>query len=108
MFASKLPCADKVGFSKIVFFLKGTASGKSLSVNLWTGGASYKSFNLGTVNGDRLVLSSGSNSYTGSIYAPDWVKITLDISTVVPSGPIAFKFGSGAAYDLYLDDIGYE
>ena len=108
VFTSKLPCADKGGFSKIVFFVKGTASGKSLSVNVWTGAASYKSFNLGTVNADKAVVSSGSNSYAGSIYAPEWVKISLDISSLVPSGPIGFKFGSSGAYDLYLDDIVYE
>ena len=108
VFTSKLPCADKGGFSKIVFFVKGAASGKSLSVNVWTGAASYKSFNLGTVNADKAVVSSGSNSYAGSIYAPEWVKISLDISSLVPSGPIGFKFGSSGAYDLYLDDIVYE
>ena len=107
VFISNSGCAAKGGFSKLVFRLKGF-SGKSLSVNIWGGMQGYRSFNLGTVTGDRTVWSSGSNSYAGSVSLPDWAKITLDLSGVEPGGVFALKFGSAALYDLYMDDIRYE
>lgn len=107
IFTSGSACMPKAGFSKIVFRLKG-ASAKSLSINVRTGASTYRVFNLGAVSVDKTVSSSGSNSYAGTIHAPEWAKISLDLSDVVPGGTIAFKFGSSAAYDLYVDDIRYE
>jgi hypothetical protein len=108
VFASQNSCMPKGGFSKIVFYLKGFVSGKSLSVNVYTDSSSYRCFNLGKVSESKTVLSAGSNSYTGAVSLTGWTKISLDVADMVPAGRIAFKCGSSGNYDLYLDDIEYE
>lgn len=103
---------DFSGKTKITFYIKGTAAGKSISCNVYTGGSAYKPFNLGVVNNaDVNVSAAANNQYTGSITADDWVKVTLDITglTLSTSGNLfAFKVGKGVAWDLYVDDITIE
>ena len=100
------------GKTKISFYIKGTAAGKSLSCNVYTGGTSYKPFNVGDVNNaDVNVSVAANNQYAGSITANDWVKVTLDITgiTLPTSGNLfSLKVGKGVAWDLYLDDFTIE
>ena len=103
---------DFSGKTKITFYIKGTAAGKSISCNVYTGGTSYKPFNLGVVNNaDVNISAAATNQYSGSITATDWVKVTLDITglTLPTSGNLfAFKVGKEVAWDLYVDDITIE
>lgn len=115
---------DFSGKTKITFYIKGTAAGRSLSFNLYPEdktdpdlyvtdkGEKYYTYNLGVVNDADANLSvAKSNQYTGSITATDWVKVTLDITgrSIAKSGDlIAFKVGKGVAWDLYIDDITIE
>ena len=103
---------DFSGKTKISFYIKGTAAGKSISCNVYTGGRNYKAFNVGDVNNaDVNVSVAANNQYAGTITANDWVKVTLDITglTLPTSGDLfAFKVGKEVAWDLYVDDITIE
>ena len=103
---------DFSGKTKISFYIKGTAAGKSISCNVYTGGRHDKAFNVGDVNNaDVNVSVAANNQYAGTITADDWVKVTLDITglTLPTSGDLfAFKVGKEAAWDLYVDDITIE
>ena len=99
---------------KITFKLKGTATGKSLSLNVYTGGKAYKAFNVGDVTSDTTIGVSDKNGYIGSIdTAGKWVTITLDLTGVSPntsgSGNLfALKVGKEAAWDVMVDDFKIE
>lgn len=103
---------DFSGKTKISFYIKGTAAGKSISCNVYSDGKAYKPFNVGDVNNaDVNVSVAANNQYAGTITADDWVKVTLDIMglTLSPSGNLfALKVGKEKAYDLYVDDITIE
>ena len=121
---------DFSGKTKISFYMKGTAAGKSISINLFPAdksqpglsvqknGDAYYVYNLGDVSSDVTIQAATANaqgqiwnSYNGSINAADWVKVTLDISgkALAKSDKLfAFKVGKGVAWDLYLDDFTIE
>ena len=100
------------GKTKISFYIKGTAAGKSISCNVYTDGGQYKAFNVGDVNNaDVNISAAANNQYAGTITANDWVKVTLDITgiTLPTSGNLfALKVGKAVAWDLYLDDFTIE
>ena len=113
------------GKSKITFYVKGTATGKGISINLYPADSSvsgltpqgYYAYNLGNINNADVTIQDASheaknqNDYAGSVNATDWVKVTLDISgkALAKSGNlIAFKGGKGGVYDLLIDDITIE
>ena len=113
------------GKSKITFYVKGTATGKGISINLYPADNTvsgltqqgYYAYNLGNINNADVTIQDAShatrnqNDYSGSVNATDWVKVTLDISgkALAKSGNlIAFKGGKGGVYDLLIDDITIE
>lgn len=113
------------GKSKITFYVKGTATGKGISINLYPADSSvsgltqqgYYAYNLGNINNADVTIQDASheaknqNDYAGSVNATDWVKVTLDISgkALAKSGNlIAFKGGKTGVYDLLIDDITIE
>ena len=113
------------GKSKITFYVKGTATGKGISINLYPADKTvpgltqqgYYAYNLGNINNADVTIQDAShaaknqNDYSGSVNATDWVKVTLDISgkALAKRGYlIAFKGGSKGVYDLYIDDITIE
>lgn len=110
------------GKTKITFYVKGTATGKGISINLYPADNTvpgltdqgYYAYNLGNINNADVTIQDAShaarnqNDYAGSVNATDWVKVTLDISgkALAKSGNlIAFKGGKGGVYDLLIDDI---
>ena len=115
---------DFSGKTKISFYIKGTAAGRSLSFNLYpedktdpdlfvtSKGEKYYTYNLEVVNDADANLSvAKNNQYKGSITATDWVKVTLDITgrSIAKSGNLfAIKTGKTGVYDLYIDDITIE
>ena len=113
------------GKSKITFYVKGTATGKGISINLYPAdntvsgltSQGYYAYNLGNINNADVTIQDAShaarnqNDYNGSVTATDWVKVTLDIEgkALATSGElIAFKGGKGGVYDLLIDDITIE
>ena len=113
------------GKSKITFYVKGTATGKGISINLYPADNTvsgltqqgYYAYNLGNINNADVTIQDAShaaknqNDYAGSVTATDWVKVTLDISgkALAKSGKlIAFKGGKTGVYDLLIDDITIE
>ncbi|WP_297114029.1 fimbrillin family protein [uncultured Porphyromonas sp.] len=113
------------GKSKITFYVKGTATGKGISINLYPADNTvsgltqqgYYAYNLGNINNADVTIQDASheaknqNDYAGSVNATDWVKVTLDITgkSLATSGNlIAFKGGKGGVYDLLIDDITIE
>ena len=113
------------GKSKITFYVKGTATGKGISINLYPADKTvsglmqqgYYAYNLGNINNADVTIQDAShaaknqNDYAGSVNATDWVKGTLDISgkALAKSGNlIAFKGGKTGVYDLLIDDITIE
>lgn len=110
------------GKTKITFYVKGTATGKGISINLYPADNTvsgltdqgYYAYNLGNINNADVTIQDAShaaknqNDYAGSVNATDWVKVTLDITgkSIATSGNlIAFKGGKGGTYDLLIDDI---
>ena len=108
------------GKTKIVFWIKGTAS-KSISINVYgpdeestpnQHGDKFSAFNLGSINGSSDVTISGakSNSYAGSIDTNGaWTKVILDLSTLkgaynsADDKPIlSLKIGGSVAWDNFL------
>ena len=113
------------GKSKITFYIKGTATGKGISINLYPADNTvpgltqqgYYAYNLGNINNADVTIQDAShadrnqNDYAGSVTATDWVKVTLDITgkALAKSGNlIAFKGGKTGVYDLLIDDITIE
>lgn len=113
------------GKSKITFYIKGTATGKGISINLYPADKTvsgltqqgYYAYNLGNINNADVTIQDASheaknqNDYAGSVNATDWVKVTLDITgkALAKSGNlIAFKGGKTGVYDLLIDDITIE
>lgn len=116
---------SKGSFTKVTFWLKGTTTAKSISINL---GGKY--FNLGYTTGATPILpnytgaatpaaqATGVNDYQGALTFASWTKITLDISSIddaaLTASKIAFKFGKNtsttvfATYDIYIDDVMFE
>jgi hypothetical protein len=108
IFNSNTNCNPKLSNTKITFWIKGTASGKSISINF-----GLKMFNLGTINNSGTVITpSGSNSYTGSLTFTEWTKITLDIANIndaeIINNKLSFKYGSSGIYNIFIDEIMYE
>lgn len=122
---------DMTKVKKITFYVKGTAA-KSLSINVYNTNtnityddngvakpAGYINYNVGDVNGAKVITGTTKNDYKGTINASSWTKITLDLTaaidgqlitlpTKVGDNLIAFKYGSSSAYDLYIDNINFE
>jgi len=100
--------------TKITFKLKGTANGRSLSLNVHSTDTESSFFNVGDVTGDITVSASVQNGYTGSIdTGGKWVTITLDLIgvSVNTSGSgklFALKVGKGVAWDVMVDDFKIE
>ncbi len=110
--------------SKITFYIKGTTTNKSLSLNVYVGtgnkmGTDYKCYNLEDCTGPKTLEPTDANSYRGSIDTKgDWVKITLDVSELTLNSAskdnlFALKVGkkettSEVYYDLLVDDITFE
>ena len=110
--------------SKITFWVKGTSSAKSLSLNVYRGtaGTAYDVFNVGNLGTNPVVLykaalnaqGNGSNAYGGTIDTQgQWVKVTLMISDVnfntgTTGNIFALKVGSASAYNLHIDNIEIE
>ncbi len=104
----------------ITFLVKGTTSGKSLSVNVYRPDGKYDVFNVGDLSTSDVVLDkatinnstgNGINSYTGTIdTGGKWVKVTLTMSGIdynktAGNDFIAVKVGKNEAYNLDLDNF---
>lgn len=100
--------------TKITFKLKGTANGRSLSLNVYSGGNAYKAFNVGDVTADKTISVAANNQYGGSINTNGkWITITLDLTGVSlntsGSGSLfALKVGKEVAWDVMVDDFKIE
>lgn len=102
-------------YSKVIFFMKGTAD-KSVSLNLYIDDTNYYKFNLGDISGSTVIQQAASNQYTGTINtAGEWIQITLDLSGITDlntsntSGNLfALKIGKNANYNLHFDNFTIE
>jgi hypothetical protein len=107
----------------ISFYIKGTATGKSLSMNVYkANGTNYHCFNLDVCTADATLTASsgsndtsnGTNGYGGSINTGgNWVKVTMNVeglslNTGTTGNIFALKVGKDGVYDLYVDDITFE
>lgn len=104
-----VPAAPK----KITFYVKGTSS-KSLSLNVYQPNTDvrYVAYNIGNLSNTNVTLKAAEgNQYTGVIDTKgEWVLVTLDLTGVnlqktAGQDIFALKVGSGAAYDLVVDNI---
>lgn len=113
LFTKVVPASGAVNLTgkKITLYVKGTGA-KSLSFNVYKKDEKAIPFNLADCSTETILTPQDKNSYTGTIAATDWTKITLDLSGV--SEPLAtdagknffaIKIGKQAVYDLYIDDI---
>ncbi len=103
------------GKTKLVVWIKGTSTSKSLSFNVNKSAGGYDPFNAGTVATENLELSKfTTNQYNGSIDTNNqWVKLTLDLTdtayNTTGSGDVfSLKTGSGSTYELLIDSIYFE
>ncbi len=125
VFTALAPEGVPTNATKITFWVKGTSSAKSLSLNVYRSIGGYDVFNVGDLASSAVTLNkaalqpngtppNGTNSYAGTINtANQWVKITLNIadvelSTTVGQSLFAIKTGSGSVYDLHIDNITIE
>lgn len=109
--ATGIPAVPK----RITMYIKGTASGKSLSFNVYKAGGGFYVFNLGTFSTGATLGVESSNSYNGSINTNgQWrlVELTLtgiaDINTTAGKDMFAVKTGNGGIYDIQIDNIKIE
>ena len=103
--------------TKLHFWVKGT-SAKSLNIYVYKTDGSFYAFNVGALTNDKLVVENGgsTNSYTGTIDTNgEWKLVELsleglnDINTSNVQGDfLAFRVGSAANYDLFIDNITIE
>ncbi len=95
------------GANFITLKMKGVSGGISFNAgDGTTAGSKYFNVPAGTT-GDITLTASGSNSYTGTINASDWITIKLDLAGVnwgsTPSFSIKLQKNSSNA--LFVDDI---
>jgi hypothetical protein len=109
--ATGIPAVPK----RITMYIKGTATGKTLSFNVYKAGGGFYVFNLGTFSTGATLGVESANSYTGSINTNgQWrlVELTLtgiaDINTTAGKDMFAIKTGTGGVYDLQIDNIKIE
>ncbi|KYH06316.1 hypothetical protein A1704_08470 [Chryseobacterium cucumeris] len=100
---------------RITIYIKGTATGKSLSFNVYKAGGGFYVFNLGTFSTGATLGVESANSYNGSINTNgQWrlVELTLtgiaDINTTAGKDMFAIKTGNGGIYDVQIDNIKIE
>lgn len=100
---------------RITMYIKGTATGKTLSFNVYKAGGGFYVFNLGTFSTGATLEVESANSYTGSINTNgQWrlVELTLtgitDINTTAGKDMFAIKTGNGGIYDVQIDNIKIE
>ncbi len=100
---------------RITMYIKGTATGKTLSFNVYKAGGGFYVFNLGTFSTGATLGVESANSYTGSINTNgQWrlVELTLtgiaDINTTAGKDMFAIKTGNGGIYDIQIDNIKIE
>lgn len=100
---------------RITMYIKGTATGKSLSFNVYKAGGGFYVFNLGTFSTGATLGVESANSYNGSINTNgQWrlVELTLtgiaDINTTAGKDMFAIKTGNGGIYDVQIDNIKIE
>ncbi len=118
---SKIPAGTEKTIKTISFYLKGKATGKSISINVYHPDGKFVGYNLGDVTVSKLIPKGKStrdeqfvNDYKGKIDTGDkWVLITLDVAGVelnssAETNIIAFKYGSNGEYNVYIDDIKFE
>lgn len=109
--ATGIPATPK----RITMRIKGTATGKTLSFNVYKAGGGFYVFNLGTFSTGATLGVESANSYTGSINTNgQWrlVELTLtglpDVNVTAGKDMFAIKTGSGGTYDLQIDNIKIE
>lgn len=89
--------------SSVSFFIKGTATGKSLAIR--TSDTSY--FNLGDVSVDKTYTAANQADYTGGFNTNgNLIKITLPMTSAPEY--IEFRWGSGGRYYIFIDNITFE
>ena len=110
-----LPAAPK----RITFYIKGTATGKSLSFNVYKKAGStapaYYTYNLGTFTTGAMLDPADANSYTGSINTNgQWRLVELNVSGLpdmnltAGNDVFAIKTGTSGVYDIQIDNIRIE
>lgn len=112
--------------TSLSFLLKGTASKRSLSVNVYNAMGYFIAYNLEDVQQSKIILPSSHtneqgnvNQYKGTINTQgEWIKIILPLGDFAYNqsgqGPLlSIRFGGKTAtiasdYDLILDEIRFE
>jgi len=109
--ATGIPAVPK----RITMYIKGTATGKTLSFNVYKTNGTFYVFNLGTFSTGATLGVESANSYTGSINTNgQWrlVELTLtgltDVNTTAGKDMFAIKTGKDGVYDLQIDNIKIE
>jgi hypothetical protein len=110
---SGLPTKPK----RITMYIKGTATGKSLSFNVYktSGTPAYYTYNLGVFSTGAILDPADANQYTGSINTNgQWRLIELNVSTLTDMNLVAgkdifaIKTGTNGIYDIQIDNIKIE
>ncbi len=112
VFTAKVPKGFSAkGKTKISFYIKGTTSAKSLSMNVHKNDSEIYYFNLGDCSAEKTLDKADKNDYIGAIDTKGkWVKVTLnikglDISSTEGGKFFSIKYGKKSEYDLLIDDI---
>ncbi len=108
IYTSATNLGPATGYTKITFWLKGTAA-KGLVVRLGTAGSNYYNVNDDDIAGPHNLIT-GNPTYAGkTVNVPNWTKVTLNLGTLDPTGlKFIFRGGDSANYNLQIDHIQYE
>lgn len=81
VFTAKLEKEIPKDLKEITFWIKGTSTGKSISINVYRANGTYYVFNLGNLTTSAKFSSLTQNQYTGSVNTSgEWIQVTLDLS----------------------------
>ena len=117
LFTSVAPSGLPTSPKRITFYIKGTATGKSLSFNVYrtSGSPAYYTYNLLNFTNSAVINVSDANDYRGSINTNgEWKLVELNLSGAplinLAAGKdiFAIKTGSGGVYDINIDNIKIE
>ena len=115
VFTAKASSGLPAAYSKISFYIKGTAD-KSVSFNIYKNDGTFYAFNLGDLTSDATVLVAENNQYNGSVNTGgQWRLVSLDVSSIndlnvsnTSESFLALKIGKSANYDLHFDNFTIE
>lgn len=117
LFTAIAPAGLPASPKRITFYIKGTSTGKSLSLNVYrtSGSPAYYTYNLLNFTKSSIIDVSDANDYRGAIDTKgEWMLVEINlagaplINLTAGKDIFAIKTGSAGVYDINIDNIKIE